>query len=143
METPIEEQIWRLVQALEKINDNREATAAASAATANLRQLVATGVFGSLTGSALALMQVIVRDPRMKDADRIVANALLTAFDPGLGYASLSKPQICARTGFSESAVRLSLRRLVAAGYFVATQPTQAEWAAGDTALRHRPQFAE
>jgi hypothetical protein len=138
---PTEQEIWNLLRALAKIEDGEAATFA-DAAAENLRRLVATGVFGmALTGKSLELMQVITKDPAMKDADQVVARVLLSAFDPDVGYAALSKPQLVLRTGFSASKVRLALRRLVAAGYFVAIQPTLAEWNAGDTALRHRPSF--
>jgi hypothetical protein len=138
-----EQEIWNLLRSLANIKDGEAATFAKAAAE-NLRRLIATGIFGTAqTGRSLELIQVITRDPAMKEADLVVAKALLSAFDPDAGYAALSKPQLVLRTGFSESKVRLSLKRLVGAGYFVATQPTPAEWNAGETALRHRPQFAE
>ncbi|MGY2939591.1 hypothetical protein ACVWZ6_009193 [Bradyrhizobium sp. GM6.1] len=140
---PTEQEIWSLLRSLAKIEDGEAATFA-NAAAENLRRLVATGIFGTaLTGKSFELIQVIAKDPAMKEADQVVASVLLSAFDPDVGYAALSKPQIVLRTGFGASKVRLSLRRLVAAGYFVAIQPTQAEWNAGDTALRHQPQFVE
>lgn len=138
-----EQEIWNLMRLLSKIEDG-EAAAFASAAAENLRRLVETGIFRTkLTGEFLELIQIITSDPAMKEADQVVAKVLLSAFDPDAGYTALSKRHLVLRTGFSESKVRLSLKRLVAAGYFVATQPTQAEWDAGDTALRHRPQFVE
>ncbi|WP_409188480.1 hypothetical protein [Bradyrhizobium sp. RDM4] len=136
-----EQEIWNLLRSLAKI-EGGEAATFASAAAENLRRLVATGIFGTaLTGNSLELRQVSAKDPAMKEADQVVASLLLSAFDPHAGYAALSKPQIVLRTGFSASKVRLSLSRLVEAGYFVSTQPTEAEWNAGDTALRHRPNF--
>lgn len=141
MENATESQIWRLIQALEKISGDSEAASLARAATETLRQLVGTGIFGSMAGRPLALMQVIASDPKIKEADRIVAKVLLGAFDPDLGYASLSKPQISARTGFSVSKIRMALRRLVEAGYFVAIVPTKKEWDDGDYAIKHQPCF--
>lgn len=135
-----EQEIWNLLRLLSKIDDG-EAAAFANAAAENLRRLVETGIFGSLTGASLALMQVITNDPEMKESDRIVAKVLLTAFDPEHGYARLSKPQMSIRTGFSVTKVRTALRRLVDAGYFIAIPPTKKEWDDGDSAIKHRPCF--
>jgi hypothetical protein len=137
---PTEQEIWNLLRLLSKIDDG-EAAVIANAAADNLRSLVETGIFGSLTGPSLALMEVIANDPAMKEADRVVAKVLLTAFDPDHGYARLSKPQMSVRTGFSVSKVRSALRRLVEAGYFTAIPPTKKEWDDGDSAMKHRPCF--
>ncbi|MBR1366348.1 hypothetical protein [Bradyrhizobium ottawaense] len=137
---PTEQEIWNLLRLLSKIDDG-EAAAFASAAAENLRCLVETGIFGSLTGRPLALMEVIANDPAMKESNRRVAKVLLTACDPVDGYASLSKQQISIRTGFSTSKARIALRRLVEAGYFIAVSPTKWEQSNGDSAIKHRPNF--
>jgi hypothetical protein len=137
---PTEQEIWNLLRLLSKIDDG-EAAAFADAAAGNLRRLVETGIFGSLTGQSPALMEVITNDAAMKETDRIVAKVLLTAFDPADGYARLSKPQLSMRTGLSVSTVRTVLKRLVAAGYFIAIPPTRKEWDDGDSAMKHRPCF--
>lgn len=135
---PTEQEIWNLLRVLSKIDDG-EAAAFANAAAENLRCLVETGIFGSLTGPSLALMEVIANDPAMKESDRRVAKVLLTACDPVDGYASLSKQQISIRTGFSTSKARIALRRLVEARYFIAVSPTKWEHDNGDSAIKHRP----
>lgn len=137
---PTEQEIWNLLRLLSKIDDG-EAAAFANAAAESLHRLVETGIFGSLTGPSLALMQVIANDPRIKESDRIVAKVLLTAFEERLGYTSLSKPQISVRTGFSVTKVRTALRRLVEAGYFIAIPPTKKEWDDGDFTVKHQPRF--
>lgn len=142
MELPTEVQIERLLQALDQITGNDDAARFAAAAGENLRRLIGTGVFEpSLTGQLLALMQVIADDSKLKEPDRVIARALLTAFEPDFGCARLSKPQLSARTGFSTSKVRMSLRRLIQAGYFLAMRPTAREWDEGDFTVRHRPRF--
>ncbi|RZN07597.1 hypothetical protein CWO91_26730 [Bradyrhizobium genosp. SA-3] len=137
---PTEHEIWNLLRLLSKIDDG-EAAAFADAAAENLRRLVGTGIFGSLAGPPLALMQVITNDPAMKESDRIVAKVLLTAFDPGYGHARLSKHQMSIRTGFSVTKVRTALRRLVEAGYFIAVPPNKKEWDDGDFTVKHQPCF--
>jgi hypothetical protein len=137
---PTEQEIWNLLRSLSKFDDG-EAAAFANAVAENLRGLVETGIFGSLTGPSLALMEVIANDPAMKESDRRVAKVLLTACDSVTGYASLSKQQISIRTGFSPSKVRIALRRLVEAGYFIAIAPTKWERRNGDSAIKHRPNF--
>lgn len=134
-----ESEIWNLLRLLSKIDDG-EAAAFANAAAHSLRRLVETGIFGSLTGPSLALMQVITNDRAMKESDHMIAKVLLTACDPVHGYASLSKPQISIRTGFSVTKVRTSLRRLVESGYFTAVPPKK-QWDDGDSAIKHRPNF--
>lgn len=138
----IEEQICLLLPALENLShDDGGAVAFARAAAHNLRHLVATGVFGALTGPSLALVQAIASDQDLRSADRAVAKVLLAALDPERGDARLSQPAICQRAGLSRSTVLRSIRRLAEAGYFVVIEPSREELFNGDHARRYRPQF--
>lgn len=137
---PTEQEIWNLLRLLSKIDDGK-AAAFADAAADNLRRLVGTGIFGSLTGPSQALMEVIANNPAIKESDREVAKVLLAACDPAHRYANLSKQQISIRTGFSVTKVRTALRRLVEAGYFIAMPPSKKEQDDGDAAIKHRPNF--
>lgn len=141
MESPIELQIWRLLQALEKLNGDADIIELAGMADDCLRRLVGTGIFGSLTGQPLALIQTIESDPRMRELDRAVAKALLFAFDPELNYAKLSNPEISVRTALGVGKVRTSLKNLTAAGYFRVIPPSEREWNNGDHTLKYEPQF--
>jgi hypothetical protein len=141
MESPIESQIWRLLQALEKLNGDADIIELAGMADDSLRRLVGTGIFGSLTGRPLALMQHVKGDPKMRESDHDVAKALLFAFDPKLNYAKLSNPEISVRTGFGVGKVRTSLKNLTAAGYFRSIPPSEREWNNGDHTLKYEPQF--
>src|SRR5258705_9958452 len=113
-----EEKISRLLPVLEKLSGDAGAVALAGTAAGNLRHLIGTGVFGTLAGPSLALMQIIASDQVMRPADRTVAKVLLAALDSDLKYAKLSNAEISVRSGFSSSKVRTSLRRLIAVGYF-------------------------
>ncbi|MHC6154799.1 winged helix-turn-helix domain-containing protein [Bradyrhizobium elkanii] len=139
---PTEEQILRLLPALEELKgDDAGAVTFARAAADNLRQLVGTGVFGALTGRSLALMRTIANDQNMRPADRTVAKVLLAALDSRSGCTKLSQPEICHRSGLSRSMVRSSLRRLADSGYFAVIEPSPEEWLDGDHVRRYRPQF--
>jgi hypothetical protein len=137
-----EEQIWRLLRALEKVKGDAHAVALAESATDNLRRLVATGIFGSLEGAPLALMRTIEADGKSTASDKLIARTVLMALDAKSGWAQLSIPAISLRTGRSVSAVRASLRRLVAAEYFRAIPPSEKEYADGDHTMKYRPCLA-
>ena len=139
---PTEEQIWRLLPALEKLSgDDARAVAFARAAADNLRHLVGTNVFGALAGSSLALMQTIANDQNMRPADRTVATVLLAALDSRLGCTKLSQPEICQRSGLSRNIVKAAIKRLTDAGYFAVIEPALEAWQDGDHVRRYRPQF--
>lgn len=142
MQHETEEQIWRLLRDLQKLEGSPQAIALRDAAAENLRALVATGIFESFTADASALMHIIATDPKMRNTDRDVARALLVAYEPGADYARLSKPQISDRTGMSVSTVRAALKRLVAADYFIAIAPSARESDDGDFVVRYRPCFS-
>ncbi|MET3989487.1 hypothetical protein ABID65_001113 [Bradyrhizobium sp. S3.9.2] len=139
MEHPTEMQIWRLVASIQKLKGNSQAMKFAETAADNLRKLVGTGVFGSLTGPQLTFMRSLSSDAALNGSDHAVAKALLMAFDSRLGYAKLSNSEIVSRTGLSASTVRAALKRLVAAGYFRAIAPTDREWADSDHTTKHEP----
>jgi hypothetical protein len=139
MEHPTEMQIWRLVASIQKLRGNSQAMKFAETAADNLRKLVGTGVFGSLTGPQLTLMRSISNDAALNDSDHAVAKALLMAFDSQLRYVKLSNSEIVSRTGLSSSTARAALKRLVAAGYFRASAPTEREWADSDHTTKHEP----
>jgi hypothetical protein len=138
---PTEEKIWRLLPPLEKLSGDAGAVALARTAAGNLRHLIGTGVFGTLAGPSLALMQIIASDQVMRPADRAVAKVLLAALDSDLKYAKLSNAEISVRSGFSSSKVRTSLRRLIDVGYFRSIAPSSEEWRDSDHTLKYEPQF--
>ncbi|WP_157790540.1 winged helix-turn-helix domain-containing protein [Bradyrhizobium japonicum] len=99
--------------------------------------------FRALLNNVDRLLRLIRTDPGMsRDSDLPVATILSYRMLETAGdVAAISHSEICKRSGLSVGAVRHSLRKLTAAGYFKVIRPSTIDPDIGGLPLKYQAQF--